>query len=71
MQPDDLPLTKDKRAEGVTELMSAVRKNFNELLTAEVPFGWHTMLMKGNTSVQVGRWRTHKEPIVDYITSYG
>lgn len=62
IQPN-LPLTKDKRAEGVAELMLAVRNGFNESLTAQVLFGWHTMLLKGNTSVQVGQWRTHEEPM--------
>jgi Fic family protein len=62
IQPN-LPLTKDKRAEGVAELMLAVRNGFNEPLTAQVLFGWHIMLLKGNSSVQVGQWRTHEEPM--------
>ena len=60
---EDAPLTKDKRAEGVAELMLAVRKNFNEALSERELLDWHSMLMKGNTSVQVGQWRTHEEPM--------
>ena len=59
----ELPLTKDRRAEGVAELMLAVRNGFSEPLTAQILFGWHTMLLKGNSSVQVGQWRTHEEPM--------
>jgi len=59
----ELPLTKDKRAEGVAELMLAVRNGFSEPLTAQVLFDWHTMLMKGNTQIQVGQWRSHVEPM--------
>ena len=59
----DVPLTKDKRAEGIAELMLAVRKNFNEALSERELLDWHSMLMKGNVSVQVGQWRTHEEPM--------
>lgn len=59
----DAPLTKDKRAEGIAELMLAVRKNFNEALSERELLDWHSMLMKGNVSVQVGHWRTHEEPM--------
>ena len=62
IQPN-LPLIKDKRAEGVAELMLAIRNGCSEPLTAQVLFGWHTMLLKGNSSVQVGQWRTHEEPM--------
>ncbi|TMU54588.1 Fic family protein [Flagellimonas algicola] len=62
IQPD-VPLTKDKRAEGVAELMLAVRRNFNEPLSEKELLGWHSMLMKGNTSLEVGQWRTHEEPM--------
>lgn len=59
----DLPPTKDKRAEGVSELMVAVRNNFSKPLTSKMLFDWHSMLMKGNTQVQIGQWRTHEEPM--------
>ena len=59
----ELPLTKDKRAEGVAELMLAVRNDFLKPLTSPMLFEWHTMLMKGNTQIQIGQWRTHEEPM--------
>ncbi|AKA35329.1 Fic family protein [Flagellimonas lutaonensis] len=59
----ELPLTKDKRAEGVAELMLAVRNNFKKPLTSQMLFDWHTMLMKGNNQIQIGQWRTHEEPM--------
>ena len=62
IQPN-LPLTRDKRAEGVAELMLAVRNGFSEPLTTPVLLDWHTMLLKGNSRVQVGQWRTHEEPM--------
>ncbi|MEM8937946.1 MAG: Fic family protein [Bacteroidota bacterium] len=59
----ELPLTKDKRAEGAAELMLAVRNDFLKPLTSSILFEWHSMLMKGNTQIQVGQWRTHEEPM--------
>ncbi|NJB71082.1 Fic family protein [Saonia flava] len=59
----DLPPTKDKRAEGVAELMVSVRNNFLKPLTSKMLFDWHSMLMKGNTQIQIGQWRTHEEPM--------
>lgn len=59
----EFPMAKDKRAEGVAELMLAVRSDFKKPLTSEMLFKWHTMLMKGNTQIQIGQWRTHVEPM--------
>lgn len=59
----ELPLTKNKRAEGVAELMLAVRNDFSKPLSTRTLFEWHTMLMKGNTQIQIGQWRTHEEPM--------
>lgn len=59
----ELLITKDKRAEGVAELMLAVRNDFLKPLTSQMIFEWHRMLMKGNTQIQIGQWRSHKEPM--------
>jgi len=59
----ELPLTKDKRAEGVAELMLTVRNDFLKPLSIKMLFDWHTMLMKGNTQIQIGQWRIHEEPM--------
>jgi Fic family protein len=54
---------KDKKARGAGELMVAVRNSFASLLTEETLFLWHKMLMQSNTQINVGVWRTHKEPM--------
>ena len=59
----ELPLSKDKRVEGITELMLSIRKHFKAPLTEKMLFDWHTMLMKGNVQIQIGQWRTHEEPM--------
>ena len=53
----------DKKAEGAAELIIDVRNSYSEALTEEKLFSWHRMLMKGSKGVQVGEWRTHKEPM--------
>lgn len=57
------PQIKDKRAEGIAELMIDVRNSYDEKLTKEKLFSWHKMIMKGNRRFAVGSWRTHKEPM--------
>ena len=54
---------KDKKAKGISELMVDVRRSFNEPLTKEKLFAWHTMLLYNNAAMEVGKWRTHKEPM--------
>lgn len=55
--------TKDKRAEGVSELMVAVRKEFSKPLSQKMLFSWHAMLLKGYTGIEIGTWRNHEEPM--------
>ncbi|MCK5440575.1 MAG: hypothetical protein KAJ23_01665 [Maribacter sp.] len=59
----NLPLTKDKRVEGVAELMLAVRNDFRKTLSEKMLYEWHSMLTNGNTSIQIDHWRTHQEPM--------
>ena len=59
----ELPVSKDKRVEGITELMLAIRKHFKVQLTEKIIFDWHRMLMKGSKGVQVGQLRSHEEPM--------
>lgn len=54
---------KDKRSEGIAELLVKSRENFESALTTEMLFEWHKLLMKGNYEVEVGKWRTHQEPM--------
>ena len=59
----DQKKVKDQRAEGAAELMLDVRHSYADPLTEGKLFAWHRMLMKGNTHVNAGRWRVHKEPM--------
>ncbi len=54
---------KDKRAAGIAELMTDVRKTFSEPLTKDTLFHWHRLLFGNNKSIKVGAWRTHTEPL--------
>lgn len=54
---------KDKKAEGIAELMTDAQRSYEETLSAEKILAWHQMLMKGNLYIQAGKWRTHEEPM--------
>jgi Fic family protein len=53
----------DKKAQGAGELMVAVRKDFALPLTTDMLLLWHKMLMSQQTGINIGAWRTHKEPM--------
>lgn len=53
----------DKRAGGMGKLMTEVRKSSSDPLAEEALFDWHRMLFEGNSSLLVGGWRTHPEPM--------
>lgn len=54
---------KDKSAAGLGELMIDVRRSFKEPLTNEKLFTWHRMLLGQNKNIEVGKWRTHENPM--------
>lgn len=54
---------RDKRAQGISELMIDAQKSFRQALTQDSLFKWHKMLMKGNNSIESGVWRSHTEPM--------
>jgi Fic family protein len=54
---------KDRKAQGAGELMVAVRNTFLLPLTEDTLFTWHKMLLHKATQINVGAWRTHKEPM--------
>ncbi len=56
-------ISKDKTAEGISELMIDAQNTFKEDLNNESLFNWHTLLMKGTPTIQAGQWRTHEEPM--------
>lgn len=54
---------KDKRSEGIAELLVKTRETFDSTLSEAMLFDWHKLLMRGNYSIEVGQWRTHAEPM--------
>lgn len=54
---------KDKSAMGLGELMIDNRNSFKEPLTKEKLFAWHTLLMGNSGQIEVGKWRTHQDPM--------
>lgn len=57
----ELQHVKDQRAKGIAKLMLAVRNTFEDALSDAMLFGWHRMLMEGNSRILMGAWRTHEE----------
>lgn len=55
--------SKDIRTEGISSLMIDVRKNFRNRLTEQSLFDWHIMLLSHVKGVEIGKWRTHPEPM--------
>ena len=53
----------DERSQGMSALLVDVRDTYNKPLTIEKLFEWHRFLMMGDTSIKVGAWRTHTEPM--------
>ena len=53
----------DKRSEGMAELLVLVRTTFDQTLSENMLFQWHTLFMKGTQGIEIGRWRTHAEPM--------
>jgi len=60
---EKLVLVKDKRAEGIGKIMVDVRNTYKNTLTTQQLFGWHTMLLGESSKINVGKWRTHQEPM--------
>jgi Fic family protein len=60
----DTTPTADRRAKGAADLMVDVRNSYNDPLTDEKLFQWHTMLLGGQRrKIDVGMWRAHEEPM--------
>jgi Fic family protein len=53
----------DKRADGIGLLMIDVRNTYKDDLTKEKLFAWHSMLLPVSKGIEVGKWRTHEEPM--------
>lgn len=56
-------LVKDLAAKGAAELMVDVRESWNDVLSEEVLFRWHRLLLQGARGISLGAWRAHAEPM--------
>ena len=54
---------KDQRAQGIADLMMSVRTQFDQPLSQKMLFHWHTMLMRWDKQINVGKWRRGSEPM--------
>jgi Fic family protein len=54
---------RDRRAGGISKVMIAVHKAFQEPLTEEMLFSWHRDLFESQKSIGAGYWRAHEEPM--------
>jgi Fic family protein len=55
--------SKDIRTVGVSSLLIEVRRSFEDPLTAQSLFYWHTVLLSHAKGIGIGKWRTHPEPM--------
>ena len=62
---------KDKASEGAAELMIAVRDTWREPLSEATLFSWHSMLMKGDSDIKAGAWRTDEAAMQIVSNPYG
>jgi Fic family protein len=53
----------NKNADGISKIMVDVSANFKKPLSKTVLLQWHKMLFPTYNQIQVGKWRTHKEPM--------
>lgn len=56
-------VSKDKKAQAISELMLQVREDYQNPLTLNMLKKWHQILMKYDKTVQEGVWRSSKEPM--------
>ena len=73
LNPDSRIKVRDKRAQGVAELMCDVRETFQQPLTEEKLFDWHIMILSSslNPNLEIARWRTHGESMQIVSGHYG
>lgn len=48
---------------GIAEMMKDIFTNYNSPLTEKSLCNWHEMLMSGRRNIEIGKYRTHKEPM--------
>jgi Fic family protein len=58
------PLSTHSKESGMAQLLCSVYESFDQPLTHEMLWQWHTMLFKDSSSLtDCGTYRTHKEPM--------
>jgi len=57
------PMRDDKKEAGMAELLCDVYESFNQPLTHEMLWRWHSMLFKDTSRIECGKYRTHSEPM--------
>ena len=67
----NLAYIRDKKALGVGSLMVEIRKSYQKELTEEMIKFWHETLMKANLYINVGAYRTGKEPMQIISGAFG
>ncbi|MBW8332319.1 MAG: Fic family protein [Prolixibacteraceae bacterium] len=61
---NDIPVpVKDRRATGIAQLMTEVRKSFQEPLAIDTLKTWHNLLMAGTRNINRGEWRSGNAPM--------
>ena len=61
---------KDKRANGLAQLIIEVRKSFYLPLSTEMLLDWHSMLMQNAKYITRGQWRKGEQPMQVVSGSY-
>lgn len=54
---------RDVKARGIAEMLMDARKTFQEPLSHPKLFEWHSLLMAKATDIEIGKYRTHPEPM--------
>ncbi len=54
---------RDIRAKGVGKLMTEVRRTYDQPLSENTLKEWHRFLFINRTNINIGDWRTHKQPM--------
>lgn len=55
--------SKDIRTSGISSLMIDVRNSFSNPLTEQSLFNWHVLSLSHAKGIEIGKWRTHPEPM--------
>lgn len=59
----DKSVVQNRKAKGISDMLMEVRNTFATPLTIEQLFTWHTLLMSDTKGIEIGRFRTHTEPM--------